>query len=515
MARDPDFTQYSSVLPLIQEKPSWMKEEDADRIASYAKYEEVYWQRPNAYKMLQRGSEAAPIYVPNAMTIVDSTAHYFLKGLQVVVENGEKGVNKAFQDWLDAFLKRERFYSRFMVAKHSGVTRGDWIMHVTADQDEIPGSRVSITSVDPAAYFPEWDPDDVDKRIGVRLAEPMLVDGQERVKEKRYWYEGVGETRSVWVEEAFYEVDGWGIPEREKKWRQIISGKQLPPNIRVIPVYHFKNRDWQGRDFGTSELAGFERLLAAVNQAITDEELALALHGLGVYATDAGPPVNPETNELEDWEISPARVMEVPSGAYFRKVEGITSVQPFLDHVKYVDEKVFEASSTFRAGQVDVAIAESGIALAIRFLPQLAKLEHRDLAGVATLDNLFHDLKEWFSAFEIEEFEDRWLDLEVGAELGAKLPENRTETLNELNNMLDRKVISRKYYREKARRLGYEFPDDIEDQVEAEAEADIERQRKTAMATGRFQDLSSGGREENKSNNKNRPNESGGTEAQG
>lgn len=511
----PDFTPYSGILPLIKEVPIWLKDEDADRVASYQKYDEIYWSDKRAFKLVQRGSESYPIYIPNARTIVDTTAHFLLKGATVVVDSEDEKLNKFWTD----FLKREKFYSRLITNKWAGTARGDWLFHITADEDKPEGSRISLTTLDPASYFPQYDEDDSDKINEVWLAEQVLWNGEWRVKVKRYWYlnssanpnTNAAFDGSVMVEENIYEIEGWGTAD-QKKLEQTLPPMMLPGEITKIPVYHFKNIDWQGWDFGASEIKGYERLMAAVNQAITDEEVALALQGLGVYATDAGPPTDEAGVEI-DWEIAPAKVMEVPAGAYFRRVEGLTTVEPSLEHVKYLEDKLFESSHTFRGGSVDVQVAQSGIALAIKFLPQLAKLEQRDIAGTDLCANMLYDLKKWF--MEYETFSTKWADAEVGVELGDKLPQDRTAKLNELNNMLDRKVISRKYYRKKMRELGYDDYDEeaMVKEIEEEKEADIEMQRATALATGKFQELSSGGKPENKSNNKNKPNESSGAEA--
>ena len=189
--------------------------------------------------------------------------------------------------------------------------------------------------------------------------------------------------------------------------------------------------------------------------------------------------------------------MEVPSGSYFRRVEGLTSITPATDQIDYLEGKINEASSLtdVARGEVDVQIAQSGIALAIRFLPTLAKMEQRDLAGVGKLKQLFHDWVIWHEVFEFE-----LLEGEVLVEIGDKLPSNRTERLNELNNMLDRKVISAQYYRDQMQKLGYVFPEEIADQILEEQQAKIEVLPQALPDT-------------NQSNNANKVNESNGTEA--
>src|SRR5690606_37483404 len=107
----------------------------------------------------------------------------------------------------------------------------------------------------------------------------------------------------------------------------------------------------------SSELKGVEALMGSINQTITDEEVALALQGLGVYATDAPPP---SVNGVEqDWVIAPANVLEVPNGSWFKRIEGLSSVTPTLDHINFLTDALFEGTGTFRTGHVDVQVAES------------------------------------------------------------------------------------------------------------------------------------------------------------
>src|SRR5690606_37641068 len=118
---------------------------------------------------------------------------------------------------------------------------------------------------------------------------------------------------------------------------------------------------------------------------------------------------------------------------------------PVLDHVNFLIDNLMEASGTSKiaVGDVDVQTAESGIALAIQFLPTLAKIEYRDTAGVEILTQMWYDWKFWLKAYEGKDFTET--DIEIS--LGEKLPLDRSKRIDELNNMFDRKVISRKYYR--------------------------------------------------------------------
>lgn len=496
MATDPTvFTPYSTVKPLFLEEPLYVPELERERIGSYDVYDKLYWSAPHAYKLTMRGTNDQPVYIPNARTVVNETAHYLLKGLSIAPTDGnmesELGVA------LTAFLKRERFIAKFHTAKWSGVARGDWVLHLTADPEKSEGTRLSINSVDPAQYFPIYDEDDIDRVIGVDLVETFVdVDNKTRIRRLRYTYVLVGATRKVQREEVILELEGWWDGKAAKVKQRILKPELLPDPINTIPVYHFKNIDWQGQPFGSSELRGFESLMGSINQTISDEELGLALEGLGVYATDAPGPTD-EDGDDEEWTIAPGRVLEVPTGAKFARVEGIGSVTPMQDHLKFLTDSLYEGSATFRTSAVDVQLAESGVALAIKFSPTLAKLEQRDLEGVSILEQLFFDWKFFHAAYEGQNF----VEMELAVTLGEKLPTNRKDKLNELNNMLDRMVITREFYRTEMAKLGYVFPENMG--------AAVVKEQEELTKARMFESPENG----DGPNNEGRPNESAGTEA--
>ncbi len=519
-----EFTPWSTLRGFFGTKTAWIPEEEQDRIASYEKYDEFYWndQRQFAIRVLE-GEE--PIYIPNARTIVDTTSHYLLKGL--TVSSGSTEDNSALNTALKAFLDRELFYSRFHTAKHSGVAKGDFVFHLTANPNKAEGTRLSLNSVDPAMVFPIWHEDIPDKMIGCHVVDIYYLPDdpqKQRIRKLTYRLEEEGETRRISREEGIYElVPKWYGPKPELL-KQTLPFGYLNPEITSIPIYWFKNITWDGWNYGSSELKGFESLIRSVSQNSTDVNGALSLEGLGVYATDGGRPVD-EAGVETDWEVAPGKVMEVPAGSYFRRVEGVSSITPATDQIGYIESKLREAGglSDVALGRVDVQTAQSGIALAIKFLPTLAKIEERDTAGIGRLKQLFFDWKIWHKLFEGED-----LAGEVVVEIGDKLPQNRTERVNELNNMIDRKVISRQYYRAEMKKLGYEFPENMAEEIAKELEADAELAAKmappalapnaVAAATGNKPPPANGGMAEkaaaNQSNNKNKVNESKGTEAQ-
>lgn len=501
-----DYSQWSSVESFITKKPDWIPEDDRLRIGAYEKYDATYWNDPTQYKLRVLQGEK-PLYIPNARVIVDTTASFILKGLSLRVNGSDVTTTAA----LNAFLDREMFYSRFNTAKTSGVARGDFVFHMTANPKKAQGKRLSLNSVDPSNVFPIYDDDAPDKMVGCHIAVQYVdADDPEKVYVRKLTYRLVeeGESRRVSREEAIFEIDPnnkW-YSKKPKKVRDILPLGLLDPAITTIPIYWFKNRDWDGQLYGSSELRGLETLSQAASQSATDINMALALEGLGVYATDGGRPVDDYGNETA-WEVAPGRVMEVPTGSYFRRVEGVGSITPAKEHIDYMEDKMLSGAgiTDIALGRADVAIAQSGIALAIKFMPTLAKVEARDQLGINRLKQLFYDWRIWHQVFERQA-----LSGEIIVEIGDKLPTDRTARVNELNNMIDRKVISRQYYREEMVKLGYVFPPDIETQIDEDRMAEVAE--KTA-AQGNTGDGGNTIDQGNQSNNKSRPNESAGTEA--
>lgn len=514
-----DYDQWTSLKSILGVLPIWVPEEDQARIAAYEKYNQIYWNEPRQFALRVLDGEV-PVYIPNARTIVDTTSHYILKGLTL---NTEDASTKAA---LAQFLKREAFYSRFHTAKHKGVAVGDYAFHMTADPKKAEGTRISLNAVDVSSVFPIYDEDQPEKLIGCHIAEQYWLPDdphKTRIRKLTYRLVEVDGKKRVSREEAIWELDPkwWG--KEPKRVKTLIPYGLLDERITVIPIYWFKNIAWDGQEFGSSELRGFETILQQVSQGATDISASLALEGLGVYATDGGRPVDNNGRET-DWEVAPGKVMEVPSGSYFRRVEGVGSITPMTDAINYMESKLREGTSLsdVALGRVDVQTAQSGIALAIKFLPTLAKVEERDNAGIDRLTQMFYDWKTWYNVFE-----HKTLNGEITPAIGDKLPENRTERVNELNNMMDRKVISRKYYRDEMTKLGYTFPENMEDEIQKEVELDAKRSALTAppglqqnaadASAGLKPPPAGGGMAEkaaaNRSNNRSRPNESGGTES--
>src|SRR5690349_13233950 len=133
----------------------YLPPEARERAQAYAKYDQLYWNDQLQYP-LRVMAEETPIFVPNPRTLVDTTAHYYLKGLSVT---SEKASGSKMGKVLEAFLDREMFYSRFHANKHRGVARGDYAIHMTADPSKPAGKRISLTPLHPAKVILDTDPD--------------------------------------------------------------------------------------------------------------------------------------------------------------------------------------------------------------------------------------------------------------------------------------------------------------------------------------------------------------------
>lgn len=470
------FTPYSTGAEFFGTKPSWIPDElDILRIQSYQAYEEIYWNVPDTFKVSLRGTNTLPIYVPSARTIIDATNRYYGADFRPVV-TGTGSTVVAAQLALSDFMKREKFRSKFNGQKRFTLIQGDGIWHLTADESKPVGSRLRITALDPGMYFPISDEEDVDRIVGCHLVELISTSDGPRIRRLTY---RKGEPRAdgktpITIEEGIFKTDKWGGPEATPE-SIIRPVQELPPFITSLPVYHTKNTDTPGDPFGSSEVRGLERLMGGLNQTMSDEDLALALMGIGMYATDASQPIDPATRKHVPWQLGPGRVVH-HDGTNFTRVQGVTGLSDsYGAHYERLWEAIRQASSTpeIAIGSVDVSVASSGIALALQLGPMLAKAAEKNSLLLDTQNQLFYDiLTMWMPAYEQTTFD----GISVDCQVGNAVPINRVERFAELNDMLDRGVIDTVYYRTEAAKLGYTFPEDMDARAKAEYD---ERQAQT------------------------------------
>src|SRR5690348_6252033 len=130
-----DMTPYSTVAPLLGPLLPWLSPVEAQRVASYTTYQSIYWNVPNAFKLVQRGSQTNPIYVPVARTLIDTVDRYVGAhfGWNVNALTAPDTEVAAATEAFRALFVRERFPSKYDANKLFGLINGDWCWHILAD----------------------------------------------------------------------------------------------------------------------------------------------------------------------------------------------------------------------------------------------------------------------------------------------------------------------------------------------------------------------------------------------
>lgn len=470
----PDLGPYVTAKPMMGALANWIADsEEQQRIAAYNLYEAIYWNVPETFKLTNRGTEDKPIYLPAGRIMVETMHRYLAPGLKVVPDQAFGNPNEqtlATQVWTD-LARRERFYSRFSANKRYGIMRGDWLFHLYADPNKEAGSRVSIFAVDPSSVFPIYETDNIDNIIGWHIVEQYKnQNGEVRLKVLTYRKEtGKGGPSPITVEEAVFKIDDWGGPgmDQEPKPEEVTRPLEtLPSPIDDLPIYLLPNFDEPGQIWGSSEMRGLERILAAINQSISDEDLALALEGLGVYVTDAGTPIDDDGEDVP-WNLGPGRVVETPEGKIFKRVQGVGSVAPFQDHLKFMQRMAEQAVgiTPLSKGDVDVTVAESGVARMMELAPLLARVGEKSQTVTDVTTNLLFNVPKWIVAYEGTMFNSlmeatRWVPV-----FADPLPKNIKAELDMLLSAYGATpmpIVSGKYVRSRMRMAGFDdMPDDL------------------------------------------------------
>ena len=206
-----NFTPYSGAKRLFGTVPTWMREADAERIQAYQLYEQMYWNAPDTYSLLARGSDSDPVYIPAPKTIVEACNRYLAQGFDFVVDpvSGSPADRILVQSMMRSLFVREQVYAKFNSQKRYGLIRGDAVWHLLADPTKAPGHRISMYEVDPASYFPIYDLDNPDKVVGVHLVDQHIDENtQNTVVIRRQTYRKQDDG-TITTELAYWELGKW------------------------------------------------------------------------------------------------------------------------------------------------------------------------------------------------------------------------------------------------------------------------------------------------------------------
>lgn len=449
--------RYYNNVPTI----GWMSNtDDTNRKRAYDYYEGLYWSEPDAtpLRTVETEADTPGVFLSAASRMVETVLRFLAVKWEISIEGARAEEARA---QLDAFSARESLVSKIKQYHRMGLIRGDALLYLTADPEKDPGSRISVHELNAGNYFPIVDPDDPEDVIGCHIAELRTsVDekGDPEVYVFRQTYRKDPETDLILSSSGLYEQDGWDDrdPKIEIKLvREIDPEEALPEEIDQLPVYHWRHS--YTYPWGSSFLRGMETICNAVNQSLTDEDLSLVLNGLGVYATDAGPPVN-EENEQGTWTFSPGQMLDVPEGRKVYRVTGVNTVAPYLDHMGFMLDRTDSTVgiSAAVAGKPDVSVAESGVALLLQMMPLLAANQEREWSLLDIENQFLFDLtRKWMPAYEGQTAA---ADCTVTAKVGAAMPLNTDAEAERAMTFYAEGVVTLRWLHDRLRQLGFEIP---------------------------------------------------------
>ncbi len=92
---------------------------------SYTLYEDIYWNVPDSFKLVMRGDDESPIYLPTARKIVEATHRFLAVNFDFVVNDkvGTSGEQAALELIMRALFKREEVYAKVTTQKRYGLIK--------------------------------------------------------------------------------------------------------------------------------------------------------------------------------------------------------------------------------------------------------------------------------------------------------------------------------------------------------------------------------------------------------
>lgn len=460
-------TPYASAMPYVDKLADGLTEYDAQRLASYDLYDDLYATDPETLrKMMDLSEDDDPRFLPLAQTIVDTMSRFVGKSwrFNVLPDYGSPADQQTAQTTLEAFFRRERVQAKFDAMKPELIRRGDAIWYLRADPEKPEGTRISISTIDPRVYFPIEDPDEPDRILGAMMVEDLLNEENEVITKVQRWLktdhpdhpspegEFIAYDSAIYEQGTFFEEDSKPI--------QITVPLDIIDGISHLPLYHIKNREQSQNPFGRSDLTGLESLCSGASQALTDQDTAIAMAGLGMFWTDSEPPTD-ENGEVTDWVIGPRRVVEVGVGRKFDRVAGVSNTSESTGHIRLMEDRAYGSlgiSDIATGIKVDgMAGAFSGIALAIRMQPIMDAADLKDSAINAVMTQMFYDLKQWFQVYENINFGEE-TQIESWSSSSDRVPFDRQQAWSELMDGYNAGVFSLKYVQTQLiERFGYTF----------------------------------------------------------
>lgn len=464
--------------------------DDQLRWQAYQFYDDVYHNRPETFKATIRGEddEQRPIYLPSGGSIIDAVSRFLGVDFSFTIELAPTPGStdsadqltatdeeiQALQTYFSTLFDREQFAKKYDNNKRYGLVRGDAMFHIVADDTKDPGGRISIYELHPGQYFPIKGGSLGDEYVGCHIISTITHPNdpkKEACLRQTYRYEMVNGANGTLVksgvvtsELSIWELGKWddrAIDAKTEKVSDVWPATPLPSEINVIPVYHMRNNEIPGDEYGRSELAGFETILNAINQSITDEDMTLVMQGLGMFWTNAPPPTDAEGVETS-WEVGPGQVIEVGDGQTFGRLNGVSSVAPFLEHIDAIEKRMQKklGLSDVAIGDIDVATVESGIALQMKLAPILARNVLKEVELRSVINQMFYDLAtKWFPAYEQVSFG----SAVPKVSFGDPLPVDRKSIIDEVIQLMSTTppIITLEMAQQRLAELGgYEFTSD-------------------------------------------------------
>ena len=452
--------------------------EDLKRIQAYDLYENIFINSIKNLKIVLRGSDQVPILMPSGRKLIEATNRFLGVNLDFLVEGqGDAGTQDSLYQWWTSFFKREALKSKFESNKRWGLVRADAVFMLYGNENKKQGERISIAEVDPRQVF-EIENKDNNSLEGYYVVEIVQDfrnpdDASKQIVKRRKFIKEFDEnenpTGQILTEVTFWEIGKWDDRDPKPTLERVTGGpdealEPMPAPISQLPIYIWNNNPPQNSSWGTSQLAGLETILYGINQSLTDEDATVVFQGLGMYMTNAAPPVDPNTGEITDWNIGPMQIIEVGTDQTFQRVSGIQDLSPYQDHIKLMDEKgLYEAAGIpeVAIGRVDVSVAESGISLKLQLMPLLAANAEKELHMITILDQMFHDITTmWLPAYELETFGDveTMATMSVVCVFDDPMPVDRAASIQETLLLQTSNLILTSMAIAKLRDLGWKYP---------------------------------------------------------